>query len=301
MESTERAKNEGAWLVAILALALVLRLVKLDAELWYDEILTLVHFVRLPLGELLTTYTSLNNHILYSLEAKLSIGLFGEHPWSLRLPAALFGVASVWAAYRLAREAVGVWEARLAALLLAVSYHHVWFSQNARGYTGLLFFSLMGTLIFVRAAEEGTSRRPWLWYAGTIALAGYTHLTAALFFASHAIVWAGLFARRRFFPNRFASWGKYATAGGNGPLVGLGLGAVLTALLYAPVVPSMLGAFQKVTGSPVVHAAAKAAVKPSDGQWKNPVWTLLESRSACSPSGRCRSIERTGSSRRCTS
>src|SRR5689334_20857671 len=109
MESTERAANERTYLLAICALALVLRLVKLDAELWYDEILTLVQFVRLPLGELLTTYTSLNNHIAYSLEAKAVIALFGEHPWTLRLPAALFGVGSVYAAYRLIREAVGPW------------------------------------------------------------------------------------------------------------------------------------------------------------------------------------------------
>lgn len=275
MESTERAANERTYLLAICALALVLRLVKLDAELWYDEILTLVQFVRLPLGELLTTYTSLNNHIAYSLEAKAVIALFGEHPWTLRLPAALFGVGSVYAAYRLIREAVGPWEARLGALLLALSYHHVWFSQNARGYTGLLFFSLVGTLAFVRAAE-GTTRKHWVLYALTIALAGYTHLTAALFFASHAIVWGALFLARRYLPlERRRGWEPYAAAGGSGPLVGLGLGAGLTALLYAPVIPSMLGTFQKVTGSPAVHAAAKV-VKPSDGQWKNPLWTLLE-------------------------
>jgi mannosyltransferase len=276
MESTERAENEGRWVLAILALALVLRLVKLDAELWYDEILTLVNFVRLPFGELVTTYTSLNNHMLYSIEAKTVIGLFGEHPWTLRLPAALFGVASVWAAYRLAREAVGPWEARLGALLLAVSYHHVWFSQNARGYTGLLFFSLLGTLYFVRAARE-PSQRLWVLYGVTIAFAGYTHLTAALFFASHALVWGALLFGRRFLSARAAAaWAPYAGAAGKGPLVGFGLGAGLTALLYLPVVPSMVGAFRKVTGSETVHAAAVTVAKPADGEWKNPLWTVLE-------------------------
>lgn len=276
MESAEDTKQERPWLVAILALALVLRLVKLDAELWYDEILTLVSFVRLPLAELVTTYTSLNNHVLYSIEAKAVIALFGEHPWTLRLPAALFGVASIGAAYRLAREAVGPWEARLGALLLAVSYHHVWFSQNARGYTGLLFFSLLGTLCFVRGARE-PSRKRWALYGVAIALAGYTHLTAALFFASHAIVWGALLLGRRYLPARAAAlWEPYAGAAGRGPLAGLGLGAVLTALLYLPVVPSMVGAFRKVTASPAVHAAAATVTKPADGEWKNPLWTLLE-------------------------
>jgi predicted membrane-bound mannosyltransferase len=123
------------WLLGICALALALRLYKLGAPLWYDEILTLARFVRLPLGELLTTYTSLNNHVLFSLQAKLFSSLFGESAAVLRLPAVIMGVLSIAALYQLARKEVGSWDARLTAILLAVSYHHIWFSQNARPVT----------------------------------------------------------------------------------------------------------------------------------------------------------------------
>jgi uncharacterized membrane protein len=59
--------------------------------------------------------------------------LFGDSGAALRLPAALFGVASLGAVYALGREVVGRREGLLAALALAFSYQHVWFSQNARG------------------------------------------------------------------------------------------------------------------------------------------------------------------------
>ncbi len=267
-------REELPWLLGICLLALVLRLYALDAQLWYDEILTLVEFVRLPTRELLTTYTSLNNHMLFSLEAQASIAAFGEHAWSLRLPAALFGVGSVAMAYYVVREAVGPWEARFSTLLLALSYHHIWFSQNARGYTGLFFFSLAATWIFVRA-ERHRSFRPWVLYGVAVALAGYTHLTAALFFASHGIVLVWLYAERWLARRRGRPAPPPSALTGRAPWIGLGLGAGLTALLHASLVPQMLAAFTKVTGAPAVHAA-KAVVRPSDGQWKNPLWTVLE-------------------------
>jgi uncharacterized membrane protein len=48
-------------------------------------------------------------------------------------------VASIGALYLLGRAVAGPTEALFAAALMTVAYHHVWFSQNARGYSGLLF------------------------------------------------------------------------------------------------------------------------------------------------------------------
>src|SRR5262245_4714243 len=146
--------SDVVWLCSILGVAFTLRLIKLDSALWFDEIATLVEFVRLPTMQLLTTLTSMNNHVLYSLEAKATIAVFGESAWSLRLPAMLFGVASIWALWWLARRLVTASEANMAALLMAVSYHHIWFSQNARGYTGLMFWSLIGSALFIRGITQ---------------------------------------------------------------------------------------------------------------------------------------------------
>ena len=152
----------GPALALLLVAAALLRIIHLDSGLWYDEIVTLVEFVRLPLASLVTTYTSTNNHILYSLLAKACTSLFGESSWALRLPAAVFGVASIWALFGLGREVTTRREALLASALMAFSYHHVWFSQNARGYTILLLGTIVATELLMRGLANG---RRSLWAA----------------------------------------------------------------------------------------------------------------------------------------
>jgi len=121
------------WLVAgALALALVLRLPGLNGGLWFDEIQTLVDYVRFPLGRIVTTFDTQNQHLLYSVLARVSVQLFGESAATLRLPALCFGLASLVALVRFARRIAPFDERMVALFALVVSYHHVWFSQNAR-------------------------------------------------------------------------------------------------------------------------------------------------------------------------
>ena len=75
----------------------------LNQELWYDEIVTLTDFVRRPAHELFVSFGSLNNHLAFTWLAKASTAAFGEAPWSLRLPAAILGLFSIWAVWRLIR------------------------------------------------------------------------------------------------------------------------------------------------------------------------------------------------------
>jgi len=262
--------SDWLWLSSILLLALVLRIVKLDAGLWYDEIVTLVNSVRLPTRELITTYTSLNTHILFSLEAQASIALLGESAWSLRLPALIFGVASVGVLWWLARFVASPWEANLAALLMAVSYHHVWFSQNARGYTGLLFWSLFATAIFLHNMQRSTWRS-WVGYAFVMAAALYTHLTAASFFAAQGIVYIALCIWNRFENERLGSktgGNPLAEIAGLKPLFGFALGGALALALYAVLLPQILGTFDSVLALPVEKEVV--------AEWKSPIWTALE-------------------------
>lgn len=262
-------RPDWLWLGGILVLALVLRAVKLDAGLWYDEIVTLVTAVRLPTREILTTFTSLNNHILYSLEAQASIALFGESAWTLRLPALLFGVGSIGALWWLARQVASPWEARLSALLMAVSYHHVWFSQNARGYTGLLFWSLLATAIFVRNMRQ-PSWWSWVGYAFALAAAVYTHLSAGFFFAAQGIVYVALVAWRRFGIKAGGGMGggPYTEIAGPKPLFGFALGGVLVLAVYAILLPQMIGTVGTTLGSPVEKVVV--------AEWNSPIWAALE-------------------------
>jgi hypothetical protein len=242
-------------LAALLLLGLVLRLIHLGTGLWYDEIQTLVEFARLPLGRLLTEYPNTNHHPLYSLLARMSIGLLGESGAALRLPAALMGTASLWAFYRLAILVTSRREALLGTLLLTLSYHHVWFSQNARGYSGLLLFTLLGTAAFLRLIRDRRAGWPAAaWYGGCMALAAYIHPTAVAVPAAHAMVLGALALSRQ----------KAGAPALIRPLSGLLLAAGLGLLLYAPMLGQLVAAL--TTANPLGAETA----------WKSPVWMLLE-------------------------
>src|SRR5262249_24105119 len=129
-----------------------------------------------------------NNHLLYTLLARLSFLIFGESVWSLRLPAVLFGVGSIWAVYLFSCQ-VATWkEGLLSAGFLAFSYHHVWFSQNALGYTALLFWTLLSSWLIVRAWREAKVEL-WLMYGLTTALGLLTHITMAFVVVGQGIAY----------------------------------------------------------------------------------------------------------------
>lgn len=175
------------WVVVLTMVGLCLRIAGINMGLWWDEIYFLVVTVRHPLAEILTVFPGDNQHPLYSVLAWLSVHLFGEHPWSLRLPALLFGVASIPMLYILGLSVTSRIQALLAAALLTVSYHHVWFSQNARGYSALAFWALLSTYFLLRGIRTG-SLSLYCAYAVAAALGVYTHLTMMFVIASHVVV-----------------------------------------------------------------------------------------------------------------
>ncbi len=242
-------------LVLVLIVGALLRSIGLGSSFWIDEVFTVRDYVRLPVRELVTTYASENQHPLYSLLAHFSVAAFGEHEWSVRLPALLFGVAGIAALHRLGRQVLGEPAALLAALLLAVSYHPIWFAQNARGYTGLLFFTLLATselITLLRRAPEEPWKAAVLRYALWFALAAYVHLTALFAFAGHGLVALWLAARGR---------------ADRRPLLALALGGAFALLLYAPMAGDVVRAF---TARVEQRSSSVVRVVP----WTHPSWAL---------------------------
>lgn len=265
-----RGGFDAVALAAILAVAAVLRWHDLGAEPWFDEIWTHLRCSAQSLGELASTYDSQNHHILYSLLAKLSLLAFGDSVMALRLPAVAFGLLGIAAVYALGREVASRREGLLAAALLAVSYHHVWFSQNARGYTALAFWTLVMTWLVQRALATD-SRVLWLVYAVTGALAAYTHLTMVLVAAAHALV----AFRATLFAGRGASAAAPSAADAHrrrfqlfaparNVLLGFAVMAVLLLLLHAP----LASGFWAVN---TVEGRSGAIQK-----WSAPSWTAEE-------------------------
>lgn len=183
-------------LSALTIVGSALRLYRLENGLWLDEILTVIDFVRLPFSGILTSFPSQNQHMLFSLLARASVELFGESAWAVRLPSVVFGVASIWALYFLGRKLIGARPAMLACLLMTLSYHHIWFSQNARGYMGLLLFTTLGTWLWLEALEsDGWGW--WIGYAVTCFLGAWIHMTMVFVAVTQFLLWIGWAAYHR--------------------------------------------------------------------------------------------------------
>jgi len=174
-------------LAALAAVALTLRLWRLGTDLWLDEVLTWADFARRPLAEIVTMFPNQNQHMLYSVLAHVSMTLFGDGAAALRLPAVLFGVASVPALWLLGSRTNGPREAWLASLLMTFAYHHVWFSQNARGYTGLLLFTILSTWLFLEALSRDRAGW-WIAYGASLVAGLWIHMTMLFVPAAHGVV-----------------------------------------------------------------------------------------------------------------
>ena len=244
---------------AILVLALAFRLPgHLDSGLWFDELWLLVETIRRPFVEFYTTFDSDNNHPFYSLLAWLSVHGLGESAWTLRLPALVFGVASIGMLWILALRVTTRRQAAVVTALMTISYHHVWFSQNARGYTMLLFWTLAATH-FLLKIYDGEGQRSWILYAVCLALATYTHASALAVALAHGLLSIAVMSNPK---------SRTRLAGFWHPVLGLVLAGALSLLLHASIVPDMVRVlnFALATGTTGIEA------RPSE--WNSVWWTV---------------------------
>ncbi len=190
-------RRPAMWLLAgITALGLGLRAFRLDSDLWLDEITPILDYGHLTVTGILGSYLSTNNHLLQTLLMKLSIGLFGPHEWAVRLPAMIFGASTAPALYWIGRLALSRVESLSATLLLALSYHHIFFSQNARGYAAYLLFSLVGIALFIRALQRDRWTT-WTLYVGAMLLDFAALLHSSFVLAAQGAIGAAILFRLR--------------------------------------------------------------------------------------------------------
>lgn len=180
-------------LVAAVVLAAGLRLAFLGHKsLWLDEAAT-YSLCHLPWREFFRAWWAheANMTAYYALE-RLWLHL-GTSEWMLRLPSALFGIASVAALYAVTNRLLSRDSARIAALLLSVNPTHLEYSQEARSYAMAVFLVIAATWLLVRAVASDR----WHFWIGYLLVGGlsvYAHFFAALVLAAHFL--ALVIARR---------------------------------------------------------------------------------------------------------
>ena len=165
--------RDWAWLAIVTGVAAALRFVHLgEWSFWADEIFTLRDARAFP--------TSLTmNPIPYACVAAC-IKLFGVSEWSVRLAPALAGVACAPLSHWAGRRLFSVWAGRAAALLVALSPWHLFWSQNARHYVFTFLFALVALVAFHEAMREGDVWWSAAALAATVAV-GLSHTPAGAF------------------------------------------------------------------------------------------------------------------------
>lgn len=229
-------------LLLVTAFGLLLRLHGLGQDLWLDEITPIVDYTRLTVAQIIGSYLRSNNHLMNTLLLKLSISMFGESEWSVRLPAVVFGTLTIPALYWVGRVALSRYASLGAAMMLATSYHHVFFSQNARGYTSYLLFALLSTGLFIQAMRDD---RLWRWglYVAAAVLGSASLLITGFVLAGHALLGVAVAVRVKRARER------------TGPLVrrvfsALGVAGLLAFQIYSIALPEALVVIRTVYAEP---------------------------------------------------
>ena len=160
-----------------LIFGLIIRSYNLGSHnLWFDEVITFVsakYFREINLYKL-SSFMSLLNHHLYYLLLNLWTVYFGKSELALRSLSMIFGILSIPLIYKLGKlffnERVGL----ISAFILSISPIHIWYSQEARGYS-LSTFLVMSIVYFYIAAVERNKLHLWIGFIVSSILAVYSN------------------------------------------------------------------------------------------------------------------------------
>ncbi|MBI1798805.1 MAG: glycosyltransferase family 39 protein [Candidatus Eisenbacteria bacterium] len=155
-------------MLAATVVAAALRFYRLGAQsLWIDEVLT---WYSANVGSAFGVRDLTGNvhGPLYALLVHAVASLRGSDEWTLRLPSALCGVATVPAMAWVAARWLGRREAEWAAWLAAVSPFLVWYSQEARPYAMLILFTCVSGALMLELSRAARARTAFAWTTASI-------------------------------------------------------------------------------------------------------------------------------------
>ena len=181
-------------LFAILLLSLLIRLHGLASKpMWYDEAFSVL-FSRAGLSAMLEGTLSevegaaAEEHpLLYYFLLWGWMRLFGESPGAVRAFSVLISLGVLLITWGLVYENFGSRIGLLAIFFVAFSPFQIHYAQEARMY-GLLTLWIMGAVLVVLRGLKGDEWWPWIAFGILSALAMYTHVLAAGYLLSLALL-----------------------------------------------------------------------------------------------------------------
>jgi hypothetical protein len=153
--------NKEFWIISgLVVLAIGLRLPTLGSPLIEDEAISFNRYIDVPWKKLTLSYQDTNQHTLFLLLSKFFIFVFGESETVFRLPSFLVGVLAIPLTYRLGLAIKMPWPSALvSAVLMGVSWPHLKYSLEGRGYGLTIFLVILTTYSAVRLLNGYR----WIW------------------------------------------------------------------------------------------------------------------------------------------
>lgn len=172
---SSHAKKSVLWsLAGITVFGLMLRLLSINSRgLWLDEAITVLQ-ARQNLPKVVRTLQEGVHPPLFHILVHFWITAFGATEVAVRSYAMMWGVLAIPAAYWATRVVYDRRSGLIAAGIVAVSPYLVWYSQEARMYTMMLFFAFM-SLGFFASAVRTNRKRDWVGYTVFTFFGMFTH------------------------------------------------------------------------------------------------------------------------------
>ncbi len=144
--------NQHWPIIGIILVALLLRLPLLNGSFWLDEAAQALESAR-PLTQQLNIVNDFQPPLIHVL---LHFLLYvSRTEWWLRLGSALVpGLVSIWGTYEIGKRFFSKQSGLLAALLLATSSFHIFYSQEARPYALPMMFAVLSWLVLLQLIQQ---------------------------------------------------------------------------------------------------------------------------------------------------
>src|SRR5512136_371633 len=162
MNEESELEEFAPWLVLIITLiGGGLRILLLAKNgLWLDETFS-VWLANHSIADILQWIARIDQHPpLYYLLLHYWIALNGDTPYYARLLSALFGAGTIPIIYLIGKRMSGVVVGLVAAVFLALSLFNIYFAQETRMYTFLMFSAAVAIYALVRLLTDSRSARP---------------------------------------------------------------------------------------------------------------------------------------------
>ena len=183
--------------LSLMALTLLYKLVQHHYfPVQYDEAWTFFKFTSKSIFTSISYYPAPNNHVLHSVLTNLTALLPIDYFFALRLPSILVSVFTVALLFRMGNRLFSYPWALVLSLFVPSFFSSLEYSYMARGYSLVLFFTLILYYIAIRSIQHLREKKSippkYYWYIATaITLGAYT-MPSFLYPCFSIMLWVGV-------------------------------------------------------------------------------------------------------------